>query len=217
MEERDSTSLSRRRLLAAAGTVGAGLTAGPAVASAQDNGTNGSGNESGDGGRINTRAIIPETGRISADEDYTGMFLQLTNRLEDAQAAGVEECDYADWDPGNTDVYEAQLIDKIGDETDVIASSVYLPHRTDLRTGDVFVIDNQHDCPQGGYIGIRLEQLRAAGIEREYGEIQGENDGGGGGGDTSGAYGPGFGPLAAVGGIAGGAYAFLRGSGDGDG
>lgn len=208
MEHDRPATLSRRRLLTTAGALGAGLTVGPAVAGAQENGTgNGSANESGDGSRINTRAIMPETGRISNDRDYTGFFLQLTNRLEDTQVAGVEECDFADWDPGNTDVYETQLINKIGDDTETIASSVYLPHRTDLRTGDVFVINNQHNCPDGAYIGIQLEQLRAGGTDRGYGEVA-DSDGG-----SSGAVGPGFGPLAAVGGIAGGLYALLRGSG----
>ena len=214
MERDCPATLSRRRLLTTAGTLGAGLTVGPAVAGAQEN-ENGTGNdsadESEDGSRINTRAIMPETDRISSDQDYTGFFLQLTNRLDDTQVAGVEECDFADWDPGNTDVYETQLVNEIGDDTETLASSVYLPRQTDLRTGDVFVINNQHDCPEEAYIGIQLEQLRAGGIERGYGEVD-DGDGGDDGG-SSGAVGPGFGPLAAVGGIAGGLYALLRGSG----
>lgn len=207
MERGHPMALSRRQLLATAGTVGAGLTVEPAVASAQENGTNESG---ADGSRVTTRAIMPETDRISNDQNYTGLFLHLTARLEDAQVEGVEQCDFANWDPGNTDVYETQLINRIGDDTETVASSAYLPHQTDLRPGDVFVINSQHDCPEGAYIGLRLEQLLARDLDRGYDDVsEGEGDSGGGGG-SSGAAGPGFGPLAAVGGIAGGAYALLR-------
>jgi len=204
-------ALSRRQLLATTGTVGAGLTVGPAVASAQENGTDESGD---DGSRVTTRAIMPETDRISNDQNYTGLFLHLTARLEDTQVEGVEQCDFANWDPGNTDVYETCLINRIGDDTEIVASSAYLSRQTDLRPGDVFVINSQHDCPEGAYIGLRLEQLLARNLDRGYNDVsEGEGDSGGGGG-SSGAAGPGFGPLAAVGGIAGGAYALLRSNGE---
>jgi len=78
----------------------------------------------------------------------------------------------------------------------------------------VFVINSQHDCPEGAYVGLQLEQLLARNLDRGYNDVsEGEGDSGGGGG-SSGAAGPGFGPLAAVGGIAGGAYALLRSNGE---
>lgn len=210
-------TLSRRRLLRTTGAGIAGLTATSTLAGAQEDNDsgNGSGTQSDDGSlRIQTRGIMPETGRVTKDSDYTGFLVQLTNRLEDTQvASGDLQCSFANWSPENTTVYETQLIDRVDQETESIASVIYLPSDVDLRSGDVLIINKQHNC-SGAYIGVRLENILASDRTRGYVEAGLAQNGsaldGGQSPGSSGAFGPGFGPLAAVGGLAGGAYALAR-------
>lgn len=207
------TTLSRRRVLSTTATGLAGLAAGPALASAQEDNGSDDGSE-----RIQTRGLVPETERVTADDDYTGLFVQLTARLEDLDVgAGDIDCSFMNWDPENTDVYEAQLVERSGSEYETIPSQVYVPRDTDLTAGDLFIVNSQRSC-SGPYIGVQLENIRADGLDRGYtdvGSTGNEGGDGGAGGGSSGAFGPGFGPLAAVGGLAGGAYALAR-RGDGD-
>ncbi len=210
------TTLSRRRLLRTTGAGIAGLTATSTLAGAQED--NDSGNGSDGSLRIQTRGLIPETDRVTSDDDYTSLFVQLTARLEELDAgAGDIDCSFMNWDPGETDIYEAQLIERVGTGSETIASQVYVPQDTDLTAGDLFIINNQRSC-SGPYIGVQMENIRADGLDRGYTEVGSTGVEGGDSADeggSSGAFGPGFGPLAAVGGLVGGAYALAR-RGDGD-
>lgn len=60
-----------------------------------------------------------------------------------------------------------------------------------------------------------MENIRSDENPVSYNFTRDEGEGGGGGGGDSGAIGPGFGPVAALGGVLGGAYALARrGHGD---
>lgn len=153
-------TLSRRHLLTVVGAGGVALVGGPALAAEQEN------NSSGDGGlsdqRITTPGIIPATGQISATEDYTGFFLRLTKRLEypgDTNVEGIKNCKTPDWTLNNPQIFEMQLIDKAGDERDVIDSTVYLPQDVKTSVGQLFIINNQQRCGGGDYISIQIEEL----------------------------------------------------------
>jgi hypothetical protein len=226
MDGSDDTTLSRRSLLRTTGAGAAGLAAVPGLAAAQEqNASNetedgNGGGGGGDGLRILTRGIMPETGRITRDQDYTGFFVQLTARLEDIDVGSIGSCSFMDWDPENTNLYETQVIDRTDQERESIASTLYLPSDTDLRAGDLLVIDEQHNCSGEPYIGVQLENILASNRTRGYTGVGATGDttaGGGGdagaGAGSSGAFGPGFGPLVAVGGLAGGTYALARRSG----
>lgn len=205
------SDLTRRRVLAGLGTSAATLAAGSGAVAAQDD----AGSD-----RIAVPAIIPETNELSADENYTGFLLKLNERLE-ADVSGIGGCTVGGWSPSTPLVYEAQIVDTVNtsenDGYEVIPSSAYLPQDTTFEPGDVFVVNSQSPC-DGEYVGLQLENIRDSEDAVSY-EFEREESGGGdasGGGGESGALGPGFGPLAAVGGIAGGAYALLRRSDDGD-
>ena len=216
MSQREqSYTYSRRQVLTAVGTSSVGLVAGSGVVAAQENG---SGNESGAGSqseadRIAIPAIMPETGMISADENYTGFLLKLTARLEGTGVEGIGDCTVGGWSPSNPRVFETQVVDTVSannsDSYEVIPSSAYLPQDTDFQAGDLFVINSQSRCG-GGYLGITLENIRAAENAVSYNYTRDEGGNGSGDGGGSGALGPGFGPVAAVGGVLGGAYALAR-------
>lgn len=213
---------TRRRVLTTVGTATVGLTAGSGVVAAQDNE---SGNDSGadsadsESEKVAVSAIMPETGMISADEDYTGFLLKLTGEL-DTGVEGIGDCTVEGWSPSNPRVFETQVVDSVNagqsDAYEVIPSSVYLPQDTDFRAGDLFVINNQSECTEG-YLGIQLENIRASENAVSYNFTrQNESGDGGGSGGGSDAIGPGFGPVAAVGGVLGGAYALARRGRGGD-
>ncbi|WP_254536645.1 hypothetical protein [Halomarina litorea] len=209
-------TLSRRRLLTTTGAGLAGLAAAPGLASAQEqNGSNDSENGSDDGSlRIQTRGVMPETGRVTADKDYTGFLVHLTARLDSLDVGDISECSFVNWNPDDTDIFETQLVDRVGQEQETIASTVYVPNGTDLRPGDLLVINSQREC-SNAYIGVQMENIRAPNRKRGYVAADSGQTGAEGDGGSSGAFGPGFGPLAAVGGLAGGAYALAR-RGDGE-
>jgi len=200
------TRLSRRRLLASVGTSAAALTVGSGVVAAQD------------GERIATPAIIPETGSVSADENYTGFLLKLDEEL-DVSYDGIGSCSAEGWTPSNPRAFSAKLVDTVSagenDSYEVIPSSVALPQDTDFADGDLFVINNQSTCSGGGFLNVQMENIRSDENPVSYNFTRDEGEGGGGGGGDSGAIGPGFGPVAALGGVLGGAYALARrGHGD---
>jgi hypothetical protein len=203
--------LSRRRLLATTGSSLVALTAGSGLAAAQDGG-NGSGSQ-----KVSVPAIMPETNDISADEDYTGYLLKLTERLE-AEVEGIGGCTVEGWSPSDPLVYDTKVVDTVSagetDEYEVIPSSAYLPQDTTFEPGDLFVINNQSQCSDG-YLGIQMENIRDSQDSLTY-EFERDSEGGDGGDDGSGAIGPGFGPLAAAGGVLGGAYALARRGRDDD-
>ncbi|MFD1513179.1 hypothetical protein [Halomarina rubra] len=201
--------LSRRRLLATAGTSVAALAAGPTVLAAQD----------GESERVAVPAVMPQTGAISGDEDYTGFLLKLTSEL-DTTVEGVGGCTVEGWTPSNPRVFETQVVDTVNagenDQYEVVPSSAYLPQDTDFASGDLFVINNQSACGGGEFLGIQLENVRDSedAVRYNFSREDVSSDGGGDDGE-SGALGPGFGPVAALGGVLGGAYALARrGRGD---
>jgi hypothetical protein len=204
-------TVSRRRLLTVVGAGGVALAGGPALAVGQAN------NSSGDGGpgdrRLTTPAIIPITGQISATDDYTGFFLHLTRRLEspgDTSIAGLKNCKTAGWTPNNPHIFEVQII-TVGEETDTIGSTVYLPRDLQPSAGQLFIINSQQRCGGEAYISIQIEELLAQNVSRGFrtnttGAGTGDTEGAGG----SGASGPGFGLIAAVGGLLAGGYTLAR-------
>ncbi|MWG34719.1 hypothetical protein [Halomarina oriensis] len=205
------TAVSRRRMLVTAGTSVAALTAGSGVAAAQDNGSDGG------GASIAVPGIIPETGSISADEDYTGFLLKLDDEL-DVSYDGIESCSAENWSPSDPRAFNAKLVDTVNagaeDSYEVIPSSVALPQDTEFTTGDLFVVNNQSTCSGGGFLNVQMENVRSSEGRVRYNFTR-ESDPGSG--DGSGAIGPGFGPVAALGGVLGGAYALARrGRSDGD-
>lgn len=209
MNDRDNQkTLSRRRLLRTTGAGLTGLATGPALISAQEDNNTGDGNR-----RIHTRGLMPETDRVTRDDDYTGFFVQLTARLEDLDAgAGDIDCSFMDWDPGETDIYEAQLVERLGSEYETIPSQMYVSQDTDLTAGDLFIINNQSSC-SGPYVGVQIENIRADGLDRGYtnlGSAGAEEETNAAESGSSGAFGPGFGPSVAIGGLVGGIYALAR-------
>jgi hypothetical protein len=201
--------LTRRRVLAGLGTGAATLATGSGAVAAQD-----------DGGsdKIAVPAIMPETNDLSVDQNYTGYLLKLTDRLE-AEVEGIGGCVVEGWSPSNPRVFGTKVVDTVtsgqGDEYEVIPSSAYLPQDTDFEAGDLFVINNQSQCADG-YIGIQMENIRDSQDPVTYQFDREANEGAEDAGDGSGALGPGFGPLAAVGGVVGGAYALARRGDDED-
>ncbi|WP_254542989.1 hypothetical protein [Halomarina pelagica] len=201
-------SVSRRTLLAG---VGATLL-GAGSASAQENGSGNGTNATGDGAeeRVDTSAIMPER-PAGENTDYTGMFVHLTNKLKNVDVQGIEQCEVANWDPDETEVFEIQLVDKVGNREEIYGSSMYFPNNLNLAPGQLFVIDNQQPCTNG-YLGVQLSEILAENVTRGFAgngtRAEGEEGGG-----SSGAFGPGFGPVGALGGIAAVGYALARRAG----
>ncbi|MFC5971441.1 hypothetical protein ACFPYI_08880 [Halomarina salina] len=201
--------VTRRRLLGAVGTSVVGLTAGSGIAAAQDDGGGGDGGSD----KVAVPAIMPETGEISADEDYTGFMLKLDSQLEQSSVGDIGGCTVEGWSPSTPLVFETQVVDTVNtsesDSYEVIPSSAYLPQDTSFGAGDLFIINNQSQCADG-FLGIQLENIRSSENPVSYDFSRESDGGGGGGGGGSDAIGPGFGPLAAVGGVLGGAYGLAR-------
>ena len=204
---------SRRTVLRAGGAaVGTVATAG--VAGAQ-NGTETNGTATGetptDGGetesRITTMAVTLEQEDIQSD--LVGMWIHISRPVEPVQASVADQCDVVDWGNQDTLTYDAKLIDR-RNEVYEQSIQIYLPRRAEVGGGDLVIINDEVSC-QSGYVGIELEQIGARNVDAGIKPGEGLTETGaetgaeaaGGAQEPTGGAGPGFGLLAAVGGLLG--------------
>lgn len=182
---------TRRGVLRSIGAVGAAGAGGLAVVPTA-------------GAQITINAVISAAEEFA--DDYAGLFVHVGElSTGELQVEAVEDCDIDGWPPDGFEAYNGSLIDKKGDDpVTSIPAEVYVPVGWDVSTGSLFVVNRQHDCPEG-YVGLELEQIGASSVEIST-ATQGTATPEPTASDGGSASGPGFGvagTLAGVGGLAG--------------
>ena len=139
-------------------------------------------------------------------DDYAGLFVHVGElSTGELRVEAVEGCDIEGWPPDGFQAYNGSLIDKEGDDpVTSVPAEVYVPVGRDVATGSLFVVNRQHDCPEG-YVGLELEQIGASTLDVST-ATRGTATPQPTATDGDSAAGPGFGvagALAGVGGLAG--------------
>ena len=191
--------MDRRRFLRAAGVTGAAVAAPFAVsgsAAAQQ--------------QYARQMMFPRVEQFS--KDYVGRFILLSDPLQNEPKTDlIRECEFTNWAPENTDVYEALIVDRHQTQEAVTVQNLYMKAGTEYPPGTLFIVGEQAMCPQD-YVGVlanrvpdeRLPPINNSSRQMVSGTTQSES-----GGPITGGQ-PGFGALAALSGIAGTAWHLLR-------
>lgn len=160
--------------------------------------------------RVTTMSVTPEQEDVAGD--MVGMWIHLGPETDPIQASIADECDIVDWGDEDTIAYDVQLIDRAA-EPQERSITLYLPRRVEVGQGDLFIVNDEVPC-ESGYVGLELEQIGARNIDVGLdggATTVDDGDGGGGAPAPSDGIGPGFGPLAAAGGLLGAGWLFGRG------
>lgn len=186
-------SFDRRSFLRAAAAVGGGTfgagTVTSGVASAQ--------------GTVTTDAAVPSDAPTLDNSDYTGLFVHLGGRSENAATEDVGSCQFVE-DPAQIAAYDVVLVDR--ETAGSPQATTRLFSRADdgaVEPGGLFIVTGQQSC-DGGPVQLALERVGAAEIDTaQVGVESGVADDDGGGGAETGASSPGFGVGAALAGLLG--------------
>ncbi len=212
-DERRDRSATRRRFLrggaAAAGAALAPSLAGRASAAATETPTG--------GGNITVAGALPADAPTFGSSDYVGLVLQVGNRTGGADPSGIGSCPfvqtgtaaeegtYTAIDADKIWAYNAEISERGGGSTET-TTLFSLAQNTTLGPDKRYIINDQQKC--GDYVQVQLEMLSESGQGPET-TVSGGGGGGEGEGTTETST-PGFGVLAALGGVgaAAGALAF---------
>lgn len=183
--------LPRRAVLAAAGTAAATAVAPTAAA------------------RYTTRMVVPPARSFVGEEGYSGYFLHVgSESTGELEADSLSGCGFGDWPPDDLAYFNGRLIDRIDQDAREIETQIYVPATAGISPGTLWVVNREVTCPDE-YVGLSVEQIGAA-------VVVGSSDADEGGGTTSASDsptdggGPGFGPLAALAGVAAGVAGYAR-------
>lgn len=177
-------TLSRRRLLAGAASAGAAAAtpafAGTAAAQSDSDETK------------TTPVALQNTAPKFGNDDYTGLFVQVTGYDREASRQGVTSCSFAG-NQENITGYDAHLIDATSDDNPSEPITMFaVTEGTNVQVGKLFVVSEQSSSCSGGYVTAQLEEVGSSSIEVP------SADGGSAAGSGSGSDSeiPGFGVLA---------------------
>lgn len=170
-----SSDWSRRSVLATAGALGATALAPTASA------------------RVTTRMVVPsQDGFVGDDGDLVGYFVHLGGDAGvDTDPSDVDGCGFESWSPTELSAYDARLLDRLDQEHRETETKVHVAGNADVDTGTLWIVNRQVSCPDD-HVGLEVEQVGAA--------VNVSTEESGDSTATEGS-GPGFGPLAALGGV----------------
>lgn len=172
------------------------------------------------------KMVFPRVERFS--KDYVGRFIILSDPLQkEPNAEAINGCDFVDWSPERTDVYEALIVDRHQTQEAVTLQELYVKAGTEYAPGSLFIVGQQSTCPQD-YVGVLANSVPDERLPPIDNESRQTVAGGGNGtgteartgttavqqGGVLSSGGSGFGPLAALSGVAGTAWHLLRDDGD---
>ncbi|WP_276273327.1 hypothetical protein [Haloarcula litorea] len=171
---------SRRSVLAGAGAALGTLAVGTGAADA----------------RAETKAVVAEGDET--ENDLTGFFVHVGPTTSPIDAQVAAGCAFADWSDDATTAYDVTLVDRAEPEYARYERTAYVPDSVQLPPGSLFVVNSQERCTEG-YVGVRLLQIGSDRLEAAAsGDVPDRTAA-----DGTGASGPGFGVLAALGGLVG--------------
>lgn len=222
------TAYSRRTVLRTGGAAVGTLAASGVAAAQNETGTDEAGTDetTADGteasetpSRVTTTAVTLEQEDVQGD--LVGMWIHVGSPVEPVQASIADQCDVVDWGDEDTLTYDVTLFDRRADPYEQ-RTQLYLPRRTEIGGGDLFIINDEVSC-ESGYVAVELEQIGARNVDagtKPGGGITETGAGtdtaaGGGAQEPSGGAGPGFGWIGGVAGLFGGGWLLNRSGEDG--
>lgn len=185
---------SRREFLQQSGVVGASAVGLGTVARQES--------------KVTRRFIIPKVEEFQ--DNYQGQWLQVNGTAE-AHDEVADNCEFADWEAGNSVPYDSLLLDRRSETPVSVDLTAYGNNdRERIRESTVFIVNSVTECG-AEWIGLTCETVpRRAIVGKAPGPTVSEDEGGDGNGGTDGGVGlGGLTALAAVG--AGAAARFFRG------
>lgn len=127
----------------------------------------------GEGALITRKALIPQVGQPFEGE-YVGQFVLFVDPTprEDITPESVAECDFTNWPPEQTRGYEGLLIDRLTDEPRGVEVPMYLnENQPRIDVGNAFIVMQTHSCP-GDVLGLELEEVPVETFAPEYGTVE---------------------------------------------
>ena len=201
-------AITRRRLvrkIAAVGATAVPLSAGTATAQT----------DADDEGRETTlTAALPADAPTYGHDDYTGLFVQAGNRKGSVDPAGIGSCSFvASEDIETVWGYNAEMFERHEETQGGETTTLYaLAENPSIGPDKRYIVNDFRPC--GDYVEVELETLQTGNVSGpETATPGGEGDGAGATEATT----PGFGIVAALGGIGtaiAGALATRGGEGD---
>jgi PGF-CTERM protein len=142
---------TRRSVLAATATAGAGAATG--VAGAQSEET-----------EITTSLVIPADTSKLGNDDFTGLLIQVVDQGKtDASDTDVASCDSIEDD--RIISYQLALTDERDDSEETVEATGFASRSNDnVRPDQEFIVSNQDECGDG-YLDLSLEEVTRSGIE----------------------------------------------------
>ncbi len=142
---------TRRGVLAATATAGAGAATG--VAGAQSEET-----------EITTSLVIPADTSKLGNDDFTGLLIQVVDQGKtDASDTDVASCDSLEDD--RIISYQLALTDERDDSEETVEATGFASRSNDnVRPDQEFIVSNQDECGDG-YLDLSLEEVTRSGIE----------------------------------------------------
>lgn len=171
-------TLTRRRFLGSA--AGAACLAGGADA------------RRADAAQVLRQFVVPAVDRLEGN--YAGQFLFVGETADaDAGDVPIDSCEFDAWPRDETQVYQGQLLDSHQEAPVAVELEVYADgSKAEVESGTHFIIQSASSCGEG-YVGLEVEWIqRRAVVGEPRGPTVTETGTGGQ---------PGFGLLAAAGGI----------------
>ena len=235
--------MTRRSLLRTGGAAAAGAAAVPALsgrASAQNETTDTP--VGGEGESITMTAAIPQSAPTFDANNYVGLFIQVKQRKGSINPSGIASCSfvrkgtapeegqYTSIDVDKIWGYNAEIFQRVGTDTEGAPTTLFAlaQNGPQIDPGQIYVINAAQPC--GDYVQVQLEQVvhsqidAKSGVGAETGNTAGvggaagdeaTNTGQVAGDETTTTNTPGFGVLAAVGGMSAAAVGLAaRNAGD---
>lgn len=165
--------------------------------------------------QITEAGAIPDPAKWGDDTDFAGFMIHVGGSLSPERERVAADCELAGsdtWPPDEMLAYDAQLINRKDDATEQAETTLYVGETANVTAGKLYIV-NRFDRCDGGFLGVSLEQIglsdvNVAGDGQPTAGTTTADEGG------SGAFGPGFGPLAAVAGLLGGGALLRRRDGE---
>lgn len=168
--------------------------------------------------QITEAAAIPEPTKWSEGTNFAGFMIHVGGSLSPEQERVATDCDVVGsdtWPPDEMLAYDARLINRKDESTEQAETTLYIGESADVTAGKLYIINRFNRC-DSDFLGVTLEQIGLSEVnvnveedERPNAATTAADDGG------SGAFGPGFGPVATVAALLGGG-ALLRRRNDED-
>lgn len=189
-------TLNRRRFLTGAASLGAAAATPAFVGTAAG--------QSESQQNKTTPVAVQNTAPTFENDDYVGLFVQVSGYDREASQQGVGSCEFAGSQEDLTG-YDVEMIDTASEANRSEPATMFaVTEGTNVQVGKLFVVNEQSAC-SGGYVTLQLEEVGSSSIQTP----------GAAGGSETGSSIPGFGVLAGALGLgAAGAAAAARSDDD---